>query len=313
MKKIKAYGIDYKLPTAHLVHMTPLFVSEFAARTCYNSFDKSENDSIKIINDVLNSSSNIEDKLQDSINLAVNELNSNGSELLHQLSHVYFHESTLEHIQCNFFIKNTSRGVLQELARHRIANFSVQSTRYTLSDLINIFVAILLFGIRGSEDKGEFIRRIMELDMFVTTSKEFNALEIGGIYDKLLHQSVVLGMDKFLELTVAKSILNDVKASGNINDALTILNSKAKKNVGDVIKHIITDNVSVDLAFSINLRSLKNFLDLRLSSSAYWQIQLLAHAIYKEIPNKYLDLVVKDSKVSVFDRIDNQIKTGEWE
>lgn len=41
----------------------------------------------------------------------------------------------LKHTVFNFHIKGITRSVLQELARHRVANFSVKSSRYTLSEL----------------------------------------------------------------------------------------------------------------------------------------------------------------------------------
>lgn len=45
------------------------------------------------------------------------------------------HHSVLEHAVFTFDLSGFSRAVLQELARHRIASYSVQSTRYTLNRL----------------------------------------------------------------------------------------------------------------------------------------------------------------------------------
>lgn len=42
------------------------------------------------------------------------------------------HHSTIEHCNFTFDIDGISRGCLQELVRHRIASYSVKSTRYTL-------------------------------------------------------------------------------------------------------------------------------------------------------------------------------------
>ena len=239
---------------------------------------------------------------------ASTEVNNNGSDLLHQLSHVYFHESTLEHTSLNFLLKNTSRGVLQELSRHRIASFSVQSTRYTMSDLINWFNVAKRFNL-GPDF---FINKVDALDIFVTDDREYNAIEISGMWTKLNHQFIVLGEAKFKELSIAKSLLESFNEVEDAEEAFLLLGTKAKKNVGDFIKHIITDNISVDLAFTINLRSLKNFLDLRLSGAAYWQIQLLAHSIYKQIPENYLKLVVKDAKREQFSKLNIKIQSGEW-
>ena len=45
------------------------------------------------------------------------------------------HASTLEHLVYTFQISGLSRAVLQQLARHRIASYTVKSTRYTLKEL----------------------------------------------------------------------------------------------------------------------------------------------------------------------------------
>lgn len=47
------------------------------------------------------------------------------------------HTSTLEHCVFTFHIMGISRACLQELVRHRIASYSVKSTRYTLKEITN--------------------------------------------------------------------------------------------------------------------------------------------------------------------------------
>ncbi len=54
------------------------------------------------------------------------------SEFLKQLINLG-HESVLEHIYMTFRVKNISRALLQQLARHRHITLSVESTRSTLS------------------------------------------------------------------------------------------------------------------------------------------------------------------------------------
>ena len=314
-KNISAYGINYTLPEAHLMHATPLFISEFGARTCYNSFDKSENKSIDTLNTTLNSDGDIDLMKHNCITSATNEVNTNGSELLHDLSHVYHHASVLEHTTLNFLIKNTSRAVLQELARTRIASFSVQSTRYTLSDVVNWFIVTKLLG----KDVDFYVEKIDALDLLVTDDRGYNAIEITGMFNKLNYQWNMLGEEEFLKLSVAKSNLEIVtnygeqdKVDDPVSDLFSILSSKAKKNVGDFVKNCVPETMSVSLMFSINLRSLKNFIDLRLSGAAFWQIQLLSHAIYKQIPENYLELIVKDAKRNQFDTVDKRIESGVW-
>lgn len=52
-----------------------------------------------------------------------------------KVANVSKHSSTIEHICFSFDIDGISRACLQELARHRIASYTVKSTRYTLQEL----------------------------------------------------------------------------------------------------------------------------------------------------------------------------------
>ncbi len=58
----------------------------------------------------------------------------------------------------------------------------------------------------------------------------------------------------------------------------------------DMAKFAIPEAYKVDLAWSINARSLQNFLELRTNKAALWEIQELAFTVYDAIPeeHKYL-------------------------
>ena len=88
-----------------LNHYTPLLVCSNAIRTCWQSFDKSDDGGEK------------------------------DQELIDRVGNKFKHASTLEHLVYNFYIKGISRALLQELARHRTARLTVKSTRYTLKEL----------------------------------------------------------------------------------------------------------------------------------------------------------------------------------
>ncbi|MFA6192600.1 MAG: FAD-dependent thymidylate synthase [Sulfurimonas sp.] len=274
---MEMYGIKYSQPKVVLLQDTGIGVAEAAARTCYDSFENSENEVIQYIEtnmpeaDECNAINSIED-----------------SSLLSDLAWTYFHHSILEHANLSFLIRGTSRGVLQEHARHRIQAISVRSTRYTMSSVINAFVAS-----RHGGDREFFIDKILDFDMFVTTDKEYNRIEIGAIYDKLEFQSQ--RVEDFLDMAVAKSSLPFIEEfSGNAQALFEALEAgKKKKNVGDAFKHIITDNVKVDMVVTFNLRSLKNYFTLRDSGAAYFQIRWLAQEMMRVTPSKYLDLIIK--------------------
>jgi len=106
-----------------LLHHTPLTICSNAIRTCWQSFDKSDNGGEK------------------------------DRELIDRIGNKFKHASTLEHLSYNFYIKGVSRALLQELARHRIASLSVKSTRYTLRELKEIETIV-----EGSEVVGRFIK-----------------------------------------------------------------------------------------------------------------------------------------------------------
>lgn len=270
------YGIEYTKPKVVLLQETGIGVAESAARTCYDSFCNSENEAIKYIENNLPSEATCKE---------INNIES--SELLDDLAWTYFHHSILEHANLSYLIRGTSRGVLQEHARHRIQAISVRSTRYTMSSLINAFVASL-----KTENKKFFIDKVLSFDMFVTADENYNKLEISAMYEKLKYQSTIV--EEFYSLAVAKSslhFLDEIKDTDKLYEALQ--SGKKKRNVGDAFKHIITDNVKVDMIVTFNLRSLKNYFTLRDSGAAYFQIKWLAQEMKKVTPKKYLDLIVK--------------------
>ena len=269
------YGIEYSKPKVILLQDTGIGVSEAAARTCYDSFENSENEVINYIED------NMPDaKMCDDIN-AIEESN-----LLGDLAWTYFHHSILKHANLSFLIRGTSRGVLQEHARHRIQAISVRSTRYTMSSIINAFVA-------SEGDKEFFIDIILDFDMFVTNDEGYNRLEISAMFDKLEYQQTKV--ENFKEIAIAKSSLPLLEKFKGDSEVLfeALQAGKKKRNVGDAFKHIITDNVKVDMVVTFNLRSLKNYFTLRDSGAAFFQIRWLAQEMMRVTPSKYLDLIVK--------------------
>ena len=277
------YGIWYCKPEVVLLQDTGIGVSEAAARTCYDSFENSENE---VIN-------NIEDKMPDA--KMCDDINSiEDSNLLDDLAWTYFHHSILEHANLSFLIRGTSRGVLQEHARHRIQAISVRSTRYTMSSIINAFVAEVNNSNSNTYPSDWFIKTLLELDLFVTSDTNYNIIQITDIFNKLKYQYNILGKDEFMKIAVAKSSLDILEQHFLIQDTFNKLQAgKKKRNVGDAFKHIINDNIKVDMVVTFNLRSLKNYFTLRDSGAAYFQIRWLAQEMMRVTPSKYLDLIIK--------------------
>jgi thymidylate synthase (FAD) len=271
------YHIEYEKPKVTLLQQSGLGVAEIAARTCCDSFENSENECVR---------NAMEDMDTDAINCIQN------SDLLSNLAWVHHHHSIIEHATLSFLIQGTSRGVLQEHARHRLQAISVRSTRYTMSSVINAFVASL----ENEDGYPFFLATLLALNLFVITDKEYLNIEVRAIYDKLLFQ--YKKDNDFINNAVAKSSIPFIEEyKGNANALYTALeDGKKKRNVGDGFKHIVSDNWKVDMVVTFNIRSLKNYFDLRDSGAAWFQIQWLAEAMKEVTPVKYLKLIDKKYK-----------------
>ena len=200
-----------------LLHNTPLWVCSKAIRTCWNSHDKSDNGGEK-------------DKAL--IDRVGNKLN---------------HSSTLEHLVYSLDIKDISRALLQELARHRMASLSVKSTRFTLKEL--------------KKEKNFDVN---------TTEDCFRA-------------------EKYLVMTKNRYVdACSIEALENLRNILTTTSIS-----NDVVKYCLPEAYKTELVWTINARSLQNFLILRTNKAALKEIQELAHEIFKNIPDEHKYLFVE--------------------
>jgi thymidylate synthase (FAD) len=277
MEKINMYHIEYEKPKVTLLQQSGLGVAEIAARTCYDSFENSENDCVKNAMQTLDT---------DAIN------NIDNSDLLSNLAWVHHHHSIIEHATLSFLVQGTSRGVLQEHARHRLQAISVRSTRYTMSSVINAFTASL----ESKDGFAFFLKTVLPLNLFVISDLDYIKIEIRSIYDKFLFQKT--RDTQYRQNAVAKSSLPFLETHKDDAQALfdALESGKKKRNVGDGFKHIVSDNWKVDMVITFNIRSLKNYFDLRDSGAAWFQIQWLAEEMKKVTPLKYLKLIDKKFK-----------------
>lgn len=55
----------------------------------------------------------------------------------------------------------------------------------------------------------------------------------------------------------------------------------------DIVKYCLPENYKVDLVWSINARSLQNFLSLRSVSAAHFEIRAMAHYVFDVIPEDH--------------------------
>ncbi len=190
-----------------LLHFTPLDVCAHAIRTCWQSFDKSDEGGEK-------------DKA-----------------LIDRVGNKFKHASTMEHLVYTFYIQGVSRALLQELARHRIASPSVKSTRYTLKEL-------------------------KESEPFTEDDYE--------------------GAERFIVLTGNAQVDSaSIKALNN----LQIILKEGVSN--DIAKYCLPESYKTELTWTINARSLQNFLTLRSNKAALWEIRKMAYALYDILPEEH--------------------------
>ncbi|CAM3473320.1 MULTISPECIES: FAD-dependent thymidylate synthase [Helicobacter] len=87
---------------------------------------------------------------------------------------------------------------------------------------------------------------------------------------------------KFLVFTQNKAV---DKASVQALENLRLLLQENISN--DLVKFAMPESYKTELTWSINARSLQNFLHLRSSKSALWEIRNLAFALFESLPNEH--------------------------
>jgi len=91
--------------------------------------------------------------------------------------------------------------------------------------------------------------------------------------------------EKYLVMTENEMVNQmSIKALENLRQVL-------QTNIGnDIAKYCLPESYKTELTWSINARSLQNFISLRSSKSALWEIRDLAKAVFEALPkeHKYL-------------------------
>jgi len=237
-----------------LLHSTPLDIASKAIRKCWDSGEKSdsyEGTKCPACNEMYE---HPEDECcancGSSNYFNVTVCGEDDKALIEKIGNKYKHSSTLEHLVYNFELTGVSRAFLQENSRHRIASPSVKSTRYTLKELQS---AIL-----GTAYHPNF--EIIEQYIVLPPLELYRDEDAMIIHHNFLARQLI-----------------DFKESRN-----------GMSN--DIWKYGLPECYKTELVMTINARSLQNYLSLRTSSSALWEIQKVARAMFESLPqdHKYL-------------------------
>jgi len=205
-----------------LINYTPLNIADSAIGMCYDTGCKIDKEQMK------------------------NRINN--------VANVKKHASTIEHLVYNFKIEGISRAVLQELARHRIASYSVKSTRYTLKEL---------------REEKPFVKGFT----YSNTKDSYIGILRSGALDRAKKYLVMTSDDKV-------NFNNVVKL-----DMLRISIQSGIKN--DISKYELPEAYKTNLVWTINARALQNFLMLRTDKHALWEIQNIAKKVFESIPEEH--------------------------
>lgn len=194
-------------------------------------------------------------------------------ELIERVGNKNKHSSTLEHIVYSFEIDGISRACLQELARHRMASLSVKSSRYTLKELKQETNISNLFNPRDYGRGGENMNTI----------RKYLVLLGDNI------QEVFPNPESDEELKKYERACYDCD-NGAVTALMKVRQLLEWGYSNDQVKVALPEAYKTRLVWTINARSLQNFLSLRTSRSAYWEIRKLANAVYAQLPeeHKYL-------------------------
>ncbi|WP_172201788.1 FAD-dependent thymidylate synthase [Campylobacter sp. RM16188] len=88
---------------------------------------------------------------------------------------------------------------------------------------------------------------------------------------------------RYIVLTGNELIDNaSIKALDNLREILATTTTSL-----DIVKYCLPESYKTELTWSVNARSLQNFLSLRSSKSALWEIRDLAHKIYGALPDEH--------------------------
>lgn len=89
-------------------------------------------------------------------------------------------------------------------------------------------------------------------------------------------------------------ITGDAMVDYAIGCSLVALQRLVKIGVkNDIVKYALPEAYKTELTFTINARSLQNFLSLRTDPAALWEIRRLGKAIYDVLPNDHI-FIFKD-------------------
>ena len=168
------------------------------------------------------------------------------AKLFHKVAKLYKHRSIMEHIIFQFEIDGSSRLELQEHMRHRIASPTVCSTRFTAKQMCDDIKECYWWNF---EDQANLVEKYTVIP---------DNLYSGSFIDRKMYKKIITQRFKQLKFW-----------------------AKLYKRYGsDVAKYELIESLRTSFVWTINMRSMLNFLELRRANNAHFEIRHIANIMY---------------------------------
>lgn len=164
------------------------------------------------------------------------------------------HESPIEHVNFTFGVEGVSRTLTHQLVRHRIASYSQQSQRYVKLDQ---FEYIIPPSIAENPEARKLFVEAMEMDQ-----QYYNKIT-QILFDKYFAQYLEQGLKE--------------KEAGQ----------KSEKKAIEDARYVFPNACETKIVFTMNARSLLNFIKLRTCNRAQWEIRQLAVEMLRLVKKVY--------------------------
>ena len=235
-----------------LLHHTPLYIASDGARTCWSSQDKSD------------TSDTIDEKVENYLHFEALGKVFNSPEDLVRTS---LEATTIGPKDLALIDRVGNQFHHSSILEHITFNFFIDGiSRACLQEIVRHRVSS--FSVKSSR----FTLKELKNEYF-TIPKDYDSTE-WEVIDKYLVRTGDLDVDIF-----------SVRALKNLSSLI----QSGKSN--DKAKYCMPESYRTQLTWTINLRSLQNFLSLRTDKKALPEIQHLARLIYEALPAEAQSLV----------------------
>lgn len=153
------------------------------------------------------------------------------------------HESPLEHAVFTFAVEGISRACSHQIVRHRIASFSQQSQRYV---------------------------NLKESFLYITPPE----IEVLDEANRLYIESMSYSFEKYIEIS---KILIDKYISEGMSPKV------AEKKAIEDARYVLPNACETKMVFTMNARTLLNFIKHRDCERAQWEIRELCRLMVMEL------------------------------